>query len=129
MKNLLFAVLLAIPSLASAQYVKIPRYDSETTANHIMMGHVESFCSDTVEFVVEKKNDRWVTSYLSPDVVSKRVWKILQKGKSHFTGSTTRGYTFYITVEDVNDDLKLYESLTFHVDQRTQKIYMIEVKL
>lgn len=94
-----------------------------------MMGDLESFCRDTVEFVVEKPGNRWVTSYVSPKSASKKVWKVLQKGKSHFTGSTSRGYTFYISVEDVEDEYKIYESLTFHVDQHTLEIFMIEIKL
>lgn len=92
-----------------------------------MMGDIKSFCQDTVEFVVEKSNDRWVTSYLNPGQVSKKVWKVLQRGKSQFTGSTSRGYVFYITVFDVNDDTIILGGIHVYVNIHTLEIEKVEI--
>jgi hypothetical protein len=127
MKRAILALVLAVPSLIFGQYVQFPRYESEHTAKHIMMGDIKSFCQDTVEFVVEKSNDRWVTSYLNPGQVSKKVWKVLQRGKSQFTGSTSRGYVFYITVFDVNDDTIILGGIHVYVNIHTLEIEKVEI--
>lgn len=114
-----------------SQYVKVPtHYDAQHAANHIMRGHIKMYLNDsTTEVVEEKKNDRWVTSYYNKDIIDKKVWKVLQKGKSSFTGSTNGGYRFYITVYDVKDDTKILGSLDITVDAFTQQIKLIEIKL
>ena len=129
MKRAILALVLAIPTLIFGQYVQFPRYDSEQTAKRIMMGDIKLFCKDTVEFVLEKKNDRWVTSFISPSQVSKKVQKVLERGKSQFTGSTSRGYVFYITVVDVNDDTVILGSIHIFVDVQSQKIEKVEILL
>lgn len=112
------------------QYVLVPHYDAKHAANHIMMGHIKMYLSDsTTEVVIEKKNDRWVTSYYNKDVIDKKVWKVLSKGKPSFTGSTNGGYRFYITIYDVKDDIKILNSLDITIDAYTQKIKYIEIKL
>ena len=130
MKKILIASLFLIFGEAKSQYVQVPtHYDAKHTANHIMMGHIKMYLNDsTTEFVEEKKNDRWVTSYYNKDVIDKKVWKVLQKGKSSFTGSTNGGYRFYITVYDVKDDTKVLGSLDITVDAFTQQIKYIEIK-
>lgn len=131
MKKILTVLFCLVPLFVFGQYVKIPsHYNAETTANHIMMGHIKMFLNDsTTEFVVEKKNNRWVTSFYDKNTISKKVWEVLQKGKSQFTGSTNGGYRFYITVWDKNDDMKILNSLDITIDAFTQHIKYIEVKL
>ena len=118
------------PVIGKSQYVKIPtNYDAKKTAEHIMMGHIKMFLNDsTTEFVFEKKNNRWVTSFYDKTTISKKVWEVLQKGKSQFTGSTNGGYRFYITVWDKNDDMKILNSLDITIDAFTQQIKYIEIK-
>ena len=120
-----------MPTLGISQYVKTPvRYDAEHTAKHIMMGHIKMFLNDsTTEVVIEKKNDRWVTMPLSKNSIDKKVWKVLSKGKSEYTGRTNGGYRFYITIYDLNDDMKVINSLDITIDQFTKQIKLIEIKL
>ena len=130
MKKILIASLFLIFGNVKSQYVQVPtHYDAQHTANHIMMGHIKMYLNDsTTEVVEEKKNDRWVTSYYNKDIIYKKVWKVLQKGKSSFTGSTNGGYRFYITVYDVKDDTKILGSLDITIDAFTQEIKYIEIK-
>ena len=130
MKKLICAILLLSVSSLFGQYVSVPtHYDAEHTAEHIMMGHIKMYLGDSAtEVVVEKKNNRWVTSFLGKDAVDKKVWKLLSKGKSSFTGRTNGGYRFYITVYDVKDDTKILGSLDITIDAYTQKIKYIEIK-
>jgi len=131
MKKFICTILLLSTIQLFGQYVSVPtHYDAEHTANHIMMGHIKMYLNDsTTEVVVEKKNDRWVTTFLGKDAVDKKVWKVLSKGKSSFTGRTNGGYRFYITVYDVKDDTKILNSLDITIDAYTQKIKYIEIKL
>jgi len=112
------------------QYVSVPtHYDAQTAAGHIIKGHIKMYLNDsTTEVVEEKKNDRWVTSYYSKDIIDKKVWKVLSKGKAEFTGRTNGGYRFYITVYDINDDIKILGSLDITLDAFTQQIKYIEIK-
>ena len=130
MKKILIASLFLIFGNVKSQYVQVPtHYDAQHTANHIMMGHIKMYLNDsTTEVVEEKKNDRWVTSYYNKDIIYKKVWKVLQKGKSSFTGSTNGGYRFYITVYDVKDDTKILGLLDITIDAFTQEIKYIEIK-
>jgi len=131
MKKFICTILLLSTIQLFGQYVSVPtHYDAEHTANHIMMGHIKMYLNDsTTEVVVEKKNDRWVTTFLGKDAVDKKVWKVLSKGKPSFTGRTNGGYRFYITVYDVKDDTKILNSLDITIDAYTQKIKYIEIKL
>ena len=120
-----------VPLIGVGQYMKVPtHYDAEHTAKHIMMGHIKMYLNDSLtEVVVEKKNDRWVTTFLDKEVISKKVWKVLSKGKSSFTGRTNGGYRFYIYVYDVKDDARVINVLDITIDAFTQKIKYIEIKL
>lgn len=129
MKSTILAILLAVPSLIFGQNVQYPRYNSQHTANHIMMGHIKMFCQDTVDFIVEKKNDRWVTTQADPDQVKKRVTKILDKGVARYSHSTTMGYTFFITVSDEKDETVIYNTIKIHVDMSTLKIDTVEIQI
>ena len=113
------------------QYVSVPtHYDAQTAAGHIIKGHIKMYLNDSLtEVTVEKKNDRWVTSFWDKEVISKKVDKILQQGKPEFTGRTNGGYRFYITVYDINDDTKVINSLDITIDAFTQQIKLIEIKL
>ena len=93
-----------------------------------MMGHIKMFCQDTVDFIVEKKNDRWVTTSMDPYQVAKRVEKILDKGAARYSHSTTMGYTFFITVSDEKDDTVIYNTIKIHVDMSTLKIDTVEIQ-
>ena len=130
-QKLVWVALFLSASQAFGQYVSVPtHYDAEHTAKHIMMGHIKMYLVDsTTEVVVEKKNNRWVTSFLSKDAVDKKVWKLLSKGKAELTGRTNGGYRFYITVYDASDDTKILGSLDITIDAYTQKIKYIEIKL
>ncbi len=128
MKNIIIYLSFLISSYSFGQTVQYSRYDSEHTANHIIMGHIEMYCQDSVDFVVEKKNDRWVTTSINPLQIAKRVQKTLDKGVARYTYSTTMGYTFFITVEDPNDEAVIYHTIKVHVDMSTQKIDTIEIQ-
>ena len=127
MKNIIIYLSFLISSYSFGQSVQYSRYNSAHTANHIMMGHVKMYCQDTVDFIVEKKNDRWVTTQLDPEQVKKKVSKILEKGKSRYSHSTTMGYTFFITIGDDKDDTIIYNTIKVQVDMSTQKIETIEI--
>ena len=129
MKSTILAILLAVPSLIFGQNIQYSRYNSQHTANHIMMGHIKMFCQDTVDFIVEKKNDRWVTTQADPDQVKKRVTKILDKGVARYSHSTTMGYTFFITVSDEKDETVIYNTIKIHVDMSTLKIDTVEIQI
>ena len=113
------------------QYVSVPtHYDAQTAAGHIIKGHIKMYLNDSLtEVTVEKKNDRWVTSFWDKEVISKKVDKILQQGKPEFTGRTNGGYRFYINVYDVSDNTKVINSLDITIDAFTQQIKLIEIKL
>ena len=130
-QKLIWVALFLSANQAFGQYVSVPtHYDAEPTAKHIMMGHIKMYLNDsTTEVVEEKKNDRWVTTFLGKDAVDKKVGKLLSKGKASFTGRTNGGYRFYITVYDVSDDTKVLGSLDITIDAYTQKIKYIEIKL
>jgi hypothetical protein len=74
MKKLLVMLLGLVPLIGVGQYMKVPtHYDAEHTAKHIMMGHIKMYLNDSLtEVVVEKKNDRWVTTFLDKEVISKK---------------------------------------------------------
>jgi hypothetical protein len=131
MKKLLIILLCLAPLVGIGQYVQVPtHYDAESTAKHIIKGHIKMYLNDsTTEVVVEKKGDRWVTTFLDKDAIDKKVSKILLQGESVFTGRTNGGYRFYITVYDVKDDTKILNSLDITIDAYTQKIKLIEIKL
>ena len=123
--------LLVVSCPLKGQYMKAPtRYDAQTTAGHIIEGHIKMYLNDsTPEVVIEKKNDRWVTSRMSSDIIVKKINKIIELGEPVFTGRTNGGYRFYITVYDINDDTKVINSLDITIDAFTQQIKLIEIKL
>lgn len=119
------------PILSFSQYIKVPsHYDAQTAASHIIKGHIKMFLNDSVtEVVLEKKGDRWVTTFLNDDAIVKKVNKIIEQGVPVFTGRTNGGYRFYINVYDADDDTKVINSLDITLDSFTQKIKLIEIKL
>ena len=130
-QKLVWLVIFLGASQVFGQHVSVPtHYDAQTAAGHIIKGHIKMYLNDsTTEVVVEKKNNRWVTTFLGKDAIDKKVWKVLSKGKAEFTGRTNGGYRFYITVYDASDDTKILNSLDITVDAYTQKIKYIEIKL
>lgn len=130
MKKLILLLVL-LPLKLFSQYVTVPtHYDCEHAANHILKGHLPMFLSDSVKLVTEKKNERYVTDYGYPsDRVKSKVDKVFLKGKPEFISRTNGGYIFSIAVIDKNDDTKVINYVTFHVDAWTQKIVEIEILL
>ena len=127
MKNLLLFLLL-IPNFIFGQYVTIPtQYNSEQTAQHIMQGHIKMFLKDTVVYTVEKKNERFVTSWLPPSQVENKLNKVFDLGKLEYVSRTNGGYIFSIAVIDKTDDTKVINYCKFHVDRITQKIEEVEI--
>lgn len=127
MKNILL-LLVVLPLNLFSQYVKVPtHYDSDNTTEHIIHGHLESYLQDTIEYVVEKKNDRYVTSWFDKEKTVKKVYSIMSTGIPEKGGRTNGGYTFTITVLDKKDDTKILKKVVFTVDAFTQKIKMVEI--
>jgi len=128
MKKLLVLFLL-FPVRLFSQYLSFPTtYDSESTAKGICKGSIKNFLSDTVEWKVEKKNDRWVSSWKSKEKVNSDLNKIFSKGSPEYSGRTNAGYWFYITVLDLEDDSKIIQTVKFEVNHYTQKIELIEIQ-
>jgi hypothetical protein len=131
MKRLLVILFGLFPIMGFSQYMKYPsHYDAQDAAEKIIQGKIGMFLNDTLtEVVVEKKNDRWVTSYYDRETIIKKVNKVLDQGEARFTGRTNGGYRFYINVYDGDDDTKILNSLDITIDAATQKIKLIEIKL
>ena len=61
MKKLLVMLLALAPIIGFSQYIQIAtHYDAETTAHHIIHGHVNNYLNDSVRFVTEKKPERYI---------------------------------------------------------------------
>lgn len=130
MRKLLFLFLLIPFNLFGQEYLKFPvTYNSEGTAKEICKGEIKKFLSDTVEWKVEKRNDRWVTSWIYPNQIKSKLDKIFSGGIPEYTSRTNGGYWFYISVEDPSDDTRVLRTIKFEVDHYTQKIKTIEVYL
>jgi hypothetical protein len=129
MKKILFLFLL-LPNFMVAQFVQVPtHFDSENTAKHIMKGHIKDFLKDTVEYVVEKSSERYVTSWIGVNETKNKLEKVFSNGKLEYISRTNGGYIFTIAVVNTNDDTKIIKYCTFHVDAWTQKIEEIEILL
>lgn len=124
-------LLLLFPINLLGQYIQAPtHYNAEHTAQHIIKGHLKMFCSDSIKYTVEKKNERYITDYdVNPQIVKSKLDKIFQKGNPEFSGRTNGGYLFTIAVIDPKDETKIVNYCTFHVDAWTQKIVEIEILL
>lgn len=117
-----------LPLNLFSQYVKVPtHYNSEEATEHILHGDLKFYMQDTIEYVVEKKNDRYVTSWLDKERTSKKVYSILSKGNPEKGGRTNGGYTFTVSVIDKKDDTKILNKVVFVVDAYTQKIKSVEI--
>lgn len=105
-------------------------YDSEHTAQHIMKGHIKMFLKDSIKFVTEKKSERYITDCgIDPNRVKSKLDKVFKKGNLEYTSRTNGGYIFTIAVVNPNDETKVINYCTFHVDAWTQKIEEIEILL
>jgi len=113
------------------QYVKIPtHYDSEYTAKHIINGHIRMFLTDTVKWVVEKKPEHYISNCgMDSDFIKNKLDKVFSKGKPEYISRTNGGYVFTIAVVSNDDDTKVINYCTFHVDGLTQRIEEIEILL
>ena len=127
MKNLLLFLVL-LPLNLFSQYVNVPtHYNSDDATEHIIHGDLKFYLQDTIEYVVEKKNDRYVTSWLDKEKTTKKIYSILSTGNPEKGGRTNGGYTFSIAIIDEKDDTKIVKKVVFTVDAFTQKIKMVEV--
>ena len=131
MKKLLFMLLALIPIVGFSQYVQIAtHYDAESTAHHIIHGHVSNYLNDSVRFVTEKKPERYIIKEdMAPDYVEDKLKKAFAKGKLEYVSRTNGGYVFTIAVVNTSDDTKVINYCTFHVDVYTQKINEVEILL
>lgn len=127
MKNLLILLIL-LPLNLFSQYVKVPtHYNAQETTEHILHGDLKFYLQDTIEYVVEKNNDRYVTSWLDKEKTAKKVYSLISKGNPEQGGRTNGGYTFTVSIIDKKDDTKILKKVVFTVDAFTQKIKMVEV--
>ena len=131
MKKSLVMLLALVPIIGFSQYVKIAtHYDAETTAHHIIHGHVSNYLNDSVRFVTEKKPERYIINEdMTPDYVEGKLKKVFTKGKLEYVSRTNGGYIFTIAVVNTSDDTRVINYCTFHVDAYTQKINEVEILL
>ena len=129
MKKLLLIVLMSVGVLTAQAQVMVPtHFDARTAAQHILKGHIKMYLNDTSNFIVEKKNNRYVTDYnVDKDVVKSRIDKVFAKGKPEYSSRTNGGYSFTIAVIDFKDELKVLNYVTFRVSAWNQKIIEIEI--
>jgi hypothetical protein len=129
MKKLLLIMLMSVGVLTAQAQVMVPtHFDAQTAAQHILKGHIKMYLNDTSNFIVEKKNNRYVTDYnVDKDVVKSRIDKVFAKGKPEYSSRTNGGYSFTIAVIDFKDELKVLNYVTFRVSAWTQKIIEIEI--
>jgi hypothetical protein len=122
-------ILLFFPISLFSQYLSFPTtYDSESTAKEICKGTIKKFLSDTVEWKVEKKNDRWVSSWKEKEEANGELNKIFSAGLPEYSGRTNSGYWFYISVIDIEDETKVIQTVKFEVNHYSQKIEIIEIQ-
>ena len=131
MKKLLIMLMCLVPLVGVGQYMKVPtHYDAQATAEHIIKGHLKMYLLDSVKVVTEKKNERYITDCgIDPGRAKAKVDKAFAKGKPEYISRTNGGYIFTIAIADREDDIKVINYVTFHVDAFTQKIVEIEILL
>lgn len=131
MKKLIVMLLTLIPVIGFSQYVQIAtHYDAETTAHHIIHGHIRMYVSDSVTWVVEKKGERYIKTLDCPSyLVKSKLDKVFAKDNLEYVSRTNGGYIFTIAVVDREDDINVINYCTFHVNAWTQKITEIEILL
>jgi len=129
MKKLIFALLLT-PLSIFGQVLLPTHYDAQHTAEHIIKGRVKMYLQDSVKFTVEKRPERYVTTYdMDSDLIKAKLDKVFQKGRPEHASRTNGGYLFTIAVIDPKDETKIVNYVTFHVDAFTQKIHEVEILL
>ena len=131
MKKLLVMLMCLAPLVGVGQYMKVPtHYNAQTTAEHIIKGHLKMYLLDSVKVVTEKKNERYITDCgIDPGRAKAKVDKVFAKGKPEYISRTNGGYMFTIAVADREDNTKVINYVTFHVDAFTQKVEEIEILL
>jgi hypothetical protein len=131
MKKLLFILLLTFPILGFSQYIQAPtHYEAQQTAQHILKGHIKMYITDSTRFVVEKRNENYVTYHgLEGDEIKSRLSKVFSKGKPEYSSRTNGGYLFFIAVVNRKNELDVINYVSFRVNAFTQKIEEIEILL
>jgi hypothetical protein len=128
MKKLMLLLAL-LPLKLFSQYIVVPtHFDAEDVAEHISHGDLRHYCEDTVEWVVEKKNGNWVTSYKDKIKAERQFYKVLDKGRFRLSSKTNGGYTFLIAIDDYKDRFKTVLFVKCVVNPYTQKIKTIEIQ-
>jgi hypothetical protein len=128
MKKILLILLLS-PIALSSQYLSFPTtYDSESAGNEICRGNIKKYLSDTVEWVIEKKNDRWVSFWKNRDEANSDLNKIFFQGIPEYSSRTNAGYWFYVAIIDPKDETKIIQFVKFQVNHYSQKIELIEIQ-
>lgn len=129
MKKLIFTLLLT-PLSIFGQVLLPTHYDAQHTAEHIIKGRVKMYLQDSVKFTVEKRPERYITTYdMDSDLIKAKLDKVFQKGRPEHASRTNGGYLFTIAVIDPKDETKIVNYVTFHVDAFTQKIHEVEILL
>lgn len=98
-------------------------YPSDSISKKISKGIVKKFCSDTVEYIVIKKNEK--SLFITSEVIEEKIKKVLSTGVPEYGGKTNGGYSFSIYIYDKKDDMKIISTLSFKVDQNNNKINTI----
>jgi len=125
----LLVVLTLVPVQVFSQYVTVPtHHDAQATVDHIIHGDLQFYCEDTVEWSVEKSNDRWVSSYVDKTTAHKRFYKLVEQGKLRLSSKTNGGYTFLIAVDSRKEPIKTIYFVKCIVNPYTQKINFIEIQ-
>ncbi len=118
-----------LPANAKSQYITVPsQFDAVSAAKHISHGDFLNYCEDTVEWIVQKGKDRWVTSYPDKFVAEKRFNKIMSKGSLRLSSKTNGGYSFLVAVDGRTEPIKTLLFVKCIVNPYTQKIKSIEIQ-
>jgi hypothetical protein len=80
-----------------------------------------------VVYTVEKKNERYLTTWLDKNQVENKLKKVFLLGRPEYVSRTNGGYIFTIAVVSTTDETKVINYCKFHVDRYTQKIEEIEI--
>jgi hypothetical protein len=131
MKKALLTILMSMGVLtAHSQVMVATHYDAETTSTQIIRGRIKNYLADNIEYVTEKKIGKYTILILNnPDDIYNRLYKVFGKGKPEYISRTNGGYIFTIAITDREDNIKVINYVTFHVDAFTQKIEEIEILL
>lgn len=134
MKKLILTLFL-IPGIVLSQGSQtfesepIPNYDSDHTFLHICHGEIGLYLRETVSFIKEKKNNRWVISEIDRSRAVKKIDKIFSDRAERIVWRSPDGYCFIAEVSEKMDHSKIISFVKFQIDPKTRMIGSIEVHL